>query len=74
MCSLLCVCVCVCRNKNKFLPKIQEWVKAHGGGLVIPFSIEFEEQVWGLKEDPAAQAECKFTGEMHSFWRLLDLL
>ena len=44
-------------NKNKFLPGIQEWVKAHGGGLVIPFSIEFEEQVFGLKDDPAAKAE-----------------
>jgi len=44
-------------NKNKFLPGIQEWVKAHGGGMVIPFSIEFEEQVWALKDDAAAKAE-----------------
>ena len=26
-------------------------------GLIIPFSVEFEEQVWGLRDDPAAQAE-----------------
>ena len=44
-------------NKNKFLPKIQEWVKEHGGGMIIPFSIEFEEQVWGLKDAPDARAD-----------------
>ena len=26
-------------------------------GLIIPFSVEFEEQGWGLRDDPAAQAE-----------------
>lgn len=44
-------------NKNKFLPGIQTWVKEHGGGMIIPFSIEFEEQVWALKDDAAAKAE-----------------
>ena len=32
------------RGGNKFLPKVKAWVEAHGGGLVIPFSIEFEEE------------------------------
>ena len=31
-----------CRKKNKYLPKIAEWVKTHGGGTVIPLSVEFE--------------------------------
>lgn len=33
------------RQKNKFLPTIFEWVKANGGGPVIPFSAEFEAKV-----------------------------
>ena len=28
----LVFCARVCRSKNKFLPKIQDWVKEHGGG------------------------------------------
>lgn len=28
------------RKKNKFLPKIFEWVKEHGGEPIIPFSGE----------------------------------
>jgi obg-like ATPase 1 len=30
---------------NKYLSKIKEWVDSHGGGLVIPFSVEFEEKL-----------------------------
>jgi len=30
---------------NKYLRKIKEWVDGHGGGLIIPFSIEFEENL-----------------------------
>lgn len=44
-----------CRKKNKWLPAIGEWVKSHGGGLCIPFSIEFEEELYALKDDAAAQ-------------------
>jgi ribosome-binding ATPase YchF (GTP1/OBG family) len=42
------------RQKNKYLPLIAKWVKEHGGqGTdVIPFSVEFEEKVWSLREDP----------------------
>lgn len=45
------------RQKCKYLPKVAEWVKAHGGTMadVIPFSVEFEEKLWGMREDPAAQ-------------------
>jgi ribosome-binding ATPase YchF (GTP1/OBG family) len=48
-----------CKKRNKWLPKIAEWVKAHGGGTVIPISVEFEEEYNTLKEDegkPAADA------------------
>lgn len=45
------------RQKCKYLPKVAEWVKAHGGtmGDVIPFSVEFEEKLWSLREDKEAQ-------------------
>ncbi|KAK3682125.1 P-loop containing nucleoside triphosphate hydrolase protein [Podospora appendiculata] len=45
------------RQKCKYLGKVAEWVKAHGGtgADIIPFSVEFEEKLWSLREDPAAQ-------------------
>lgn len=27
-------------------------VTSHGGGIIIPFSVEFEEKLWALREDP----------------------
>lgn len=44
------------RQKCKYLPKIAEWVKAHGGqgSDIIPFSVEFEEKLWSLRDDKAA--------------------
>jgi GTP-binding protein YchF len=43
------------RKGNKYLLKIQEWVNSHGGGQIIPMSCEFEQEVFDLKDDPAAQ-------------------
>ncbi|KAL7555534.1 hypothetical protein ACA910_005312 [Epithemia clementina (nom. ined.)] len=43
------------RKGSKWLPKIAEWVKDHGGGQIIPVSCDFEEALTGLKDDPAAQ-------------------
>lgn len=31
---------------------LQAWVDAHGGGTIIPFSVEFEQKLWELREDP----------------------
>ncbi|KAF4949396.1 hypothetical protein FSARC_13486 [Fusarium sarcochroum] len=47
------------RQKSKYLPSIAKWVTEHGGlpRDIIPFSIEFEEKVHSLKDDPDAQAE-----------------
>jgi obg-like ATPase 1 len=42
---------------NKFLPKIKEWIDSHGGGLVIPFSIEFEEDLAKLRKDGDVDGE-----------------
>lgn len=46
-----------CRQKNKWLPKIFKWIQEHGGGSIIPFSVEFEQEFFDLAEDPAAQED-----------------
>ena len=43
------------RKGSKWLPKIGEWVNSHGGGLVIPMSCEFEQNLFDLKDDPEGQ-------------------
>ncbi|KAL0482417.1 Obg-like ATPase [Acrasis kona] len=40
------------RKKNKWLAKIHKWVTEHGGGTMIPFSVEFETNLWKLKDKP----------------------
>ena len=39
------------RKKNKWLVKIHTWIKEHGGGVMIPFSVEFEQELWDVHED-----------------------
>jgi len=43
------------RKGSKWLGKIQDWVKEHGDGQIIPMSCEFEQEHFDLKDDPAAQ-------------------
>ncbi|KAF6815503.1 GTP-binding protein YchF [Colletotrichum plurivorum] len=47
------------RQKSKYLPSIAKWVTEHGGTPkdIIPFSIEFEEKLHSLRDDPAARDE-----------------
>jgi len=51
------------RKGNKWLQKIVDWVKEHGGGQILPVSCEFEQNLFDLKDDPAGQkdflAQCK---------------
>lgn len=44
------------RKANKWLPLIQKWVQEHGGGTVVPMSVDWEQGLWDLREDPAASA------------------
>jgi len=39
------------RQKNKWLPKIKEWVKNHGNDTIIPFSGELEAKLLDMPED-----------------------
>jgi obg-like ATPase 1 len=34
------------KKKNKWLGKIQAWIKAHGGGKIIPYSVAYEKKVF----------------------------
>ena len=34
---------------NRYLVKIKEWVESHGGGLVLPMSVDFEEELKSLQ-------------------------
>jgi len=43
-------------KRSKWLPKIAEWVKEHGGGEVIPFSVEYEEELFEAKKAGGAAA------------------
>jgi ribosome-binding ATPase YchF (GTP1/OBG family) len=43
------------RKASKWLPKINTWVKEHGGGQIIPVSVDFEEELFNCKDDPAQQ-------------------
>jgi obg-like ATPase 1 len=40
------------KKKNKWLPKINEWIQAHGGGPMIPFSADYEKEVVSHGTDP----------------------
>jgi obg-like ATPase 1 len=34
------------KKKNKWLGKIQAWIKSHGGGKIIPYSVAFEKKLF----------------------------
>jgi len=44
-------------KKSKWLPKIAEWVTAHGGGTVIPFSVEYEQELFDANKAGGAAAK-----------------
>jgi len=45
------------QKKSKWLPKIADWIATHGGGTVIPFSVEYEEEVFGAFQAGGATAK-----------------
>ncbi|KAF7457579.1 putative GTP-binding protein [Cryptosporidium felis] len=54
------------RQKNKFLPKIAEWVKENIDGPIIPYSAEFEASVAELSTEEEKQAYMKEKGATKS--------
>lgn len=45
------------RKGNKWLVPIDNWVKAHGGGTIIPLCVEWEQALWNVRDDPVAKEE-----------------
>lgn len=51
------------RQKNKYLPKVAEWIKEHAtGDPIIPISVSFEERLTRFESDAEADEECKKLG------------
>ena len=51
------------RQKNKYLPKVMEWIKANAAGdPIIPISISFEERLTRFETEAEAEEECKNLG------------
>lgn len=44
-------------KKNKWLPKVFNWVKEHGGGTIIPLSVELEERLYEAQKEDRLEAE-----------------
>lgn len=44
------------------LKKVFDWIGEHGGGTIIPLSVEHEQRLWDSKDDPAALAAIKEEG------------
>lgn len=51
------------RKKNKYLPKVAEWIKEHAAGdPIIPISVSFEERLTRFETDEEVAEECKKVG------------
>jgi len=38
-------------KKSKHLKPVFEWINSHGGGTIIPFSVDFEQELWENRDD-----------------------
>ena len=52
------------KKKNKWLPKIAEYVKEHGAGPVLPYSVEFEAEVLATAGSPEKAERDKAAAEL----------
>lgn len=51
------------RQKNKYIPKVMEWIKAHSpADPILPISVAFEERLTGFETEQEAEEECKKLG------------
>jgi obg-like ATPase 1 len=51
------------RKKNKYLPKVAEWIKDHAAGdPILPISVQYEERLANLEDDAARLEESKAAG------------
>lgn len=62
------------RKKNKWLPKIKEWVDNHSGELIIPFSAKLEEKIVDIEANEgkeAAEAYLKEAGTTSALGKIV---
>lgn len=62
------------RKKNKWLPKIKEWVDNHSGELIIPFSAKLEEKIVDIEANDgkeAAEAYLKEAGTTSALGKIV---
>jgi obg-like ATPase 1 len=51
------------RQKNKYLPKVAEWIKTNApGDPIIPLSVSFEDRLTRFETEAEADEECKKLG------------
>ena len=58
------------KKKNKWLGKIAEWIKAHGGDQIIPFSVAFEGKLLDMSEEARA-AYCAEVGAVSQLPKII---
>lgn len=51
-------------KKNKWLPKIAEWIRDNGGGPMVPYSADFEKEVLTVAGNPDKEARDKTAAEL----------
>lgn len=51
-------------KQNKWLPKIQGWIKEHGGGPMLPYSADYETEVLALAGSPDRESRDKAAAEL----------
>jgi hypothetical protein len=46
------------------LPRVQAWIKANGGGPMIPYSADFEGEILASAESPEVEARNKAANDI----------
>ncbi|KAF3069950.1 hypothetical protein N5P37_000164 [Trichoderma harzianum] len=60
------------RKKNKYLPKVAEWIKEHAeGDPIIPISVSFEERLTRFETEEEAKEEQKKVGAESALPKLI---
>lgn len=63
------------RQKNKYLPKIAEWVKEHAAGdPIIPISVSLEERLTRFETEAEAEEECKKIGTKSALPKIITTM
>lgn len=63
------------RQKNKYLPKIAEWVKEHAAGdPIIPISVSLEERLTRFDTEAEAEEECKKIGTKSALPKIITTM